>query len=185
MPESATNTARFGGFIFLESKMCISRKENLSFRQISSLFQYNKDNGLFLRKTGRGAYKREWTAGTRQTNGYMFFIIDGKKYLAHRLAFLLVHGRYPNGVIDHINGVRSDNRIENLRDVSQGQNTKNVKVSVERKMKFAGCYFDSSNGLWAAEAIVKKKRYHLGRFRSKEEAHQVYLDFMRKNEDQS
>ncbi|WP_447547032.1 HNH endonuclease, partial [Salmonella enterica] len=169
---------------FLESQMCISRKENLSFEQVSSLFQYNKDNGLFFRNTGRGSYKREWTAGTRQTNGYMFFIIDGKKYLAHRLAFLLVHGRYPDGVIDHINGVRNDNRIENLRDVSQGQNTKNVKVSLARKMKFAGYHFDSSTGLWAAEAKVKRKRYHLGRFNSKEEAHQAYLDFMKKNEDQ-
>ncbi|WP_063927616.1 HNH endonuclease [Enterobacter asburiae] len=113
----------------------------------------------------------------------MFFIIDGKKYLAHRLAFLLVHGRYPNGVIDHINGVRNDNRIENLRDVSQGQNTKNVKVSVARKKKFAGYHFDSSTGLWAAQAKVKSKRYHLGRFSSKERAHQAYLDFMKKNED--
>lgn len=162
--------------------MCISRTENASFEEISSLFEYDSESGLFFRKIGAGSYRKDWTQGTRQSNGYRFFIVNGKKYLAHRLAFLLTHGSYPSGVIDHVNGIRSDNRICNLRDVTQGDNTKNTHVRLEKKKKFSGCTYDSKRNKWRAEAKIKGKRYSLGRFTTEIEAHEAYVSFMKKHD---
>lgn len=162
--------------------MCISRTENASFEEISSLFEYDPTSGLFFRKIGAGSYRKDWTQGTRQSNGYRFFIINGKKYLAHRLAFLLAYGRYPSGVIDHVNGIRSDNRLSNLRDVTQGDNTKNTHVRLDMKRKFSGCTFDAKRNKWKAEARIKGKRYSLGRFTTEHEAHEAYVSFMTKHD---
>ena len=162
--------------------MCISRIENVSFEEMSSLFEYNPETGFFFRKIGVGSYRKDWTQGTRQSNGYRFFIVKGRKYLAHRLAFLLTHGRYPSGVIDHVNGIRSDNRIVNLRDVTQGENTKNSHIRLERKRKFSGYTYDAKQKKWKAEARIKGKRYSLGRFKTELEAHEAYVSFMKKHE---
>src|SRR5690606_29052356 len=66
-------------------------------------------------------------AGGKQGGGYLRFSVDGKHYLAHRLAWLYVHGKWPSDQIDHINGDRSDNRIDNLRDVTHAENRRNTK----------------------------------------------------------
>lgn len=72
--------------------------------------------------------------GTPDSEGYLRVGIDGKSYLLHRLAWLYVYGEWPTGIIDHINRVPSDNRIENLRDVSQHENALNNCCSVNRPL---------------------------------------------------
>lgn len=72
-----------------------------------------------------GEKSREQPLGCPDKNGYIKISFRGKKYLAHRLAWLYVTNAPPSGVIDHINRDRSDNRIRNLRDVSQAENSRN------------------------------------------------------------
>lgn len=68
-------------------------------------------------------------AGSTDKGGYTRVKINGKTYLEHRLVWLLHKGVWPTGQLDHINGDRSDNRIENLREASNGQNRANSKVN--------------------------------------------------------
>jgi hypothetical protein len=62
-------------------------------------------------------------AGTLHPTGYIHIRVDGKNYQEHRLAWLYVHGKFPDNCIDHINGIKDDNRISNLRDVTTQENT--------------------------------------------------------------
>ncbi|MGK9174164.1 HNH endonuclease [Yokenella regensburgei] len=159
--------------------MSVSRKENASYEEVASSFEYDPSTGLFYRKKSRGSYRGCWTKGSKHNAGYRFFIINGKRHLAHRIAFLLYYGCYPSGVIDHINGIKDDNRIENLRDVSQAENMKNQKIVLERKSKFSGCFLSSRKNKWRAEARINSKRFGLGTFETKEEAHEAYMLFMK------
>jgi len=87
---------------------------------------YDPDTGIFLWKKmpSRG---KSLIAGFIYPNGYIRIHIDGRKYLAHRLAWLYVYGSFPKNHIDHINRVRNDNRIANLRDVIRCMNQINCK----------------------------------------------------------
>jgi hypothetical protein len=92
-------------------------------------------------------------------------------YYAHRLAWLYVHGVWPTGVVDHINGDRNDNRIENLRDCTQGQNLANSKKRKSNTSGFKGVA-KVWNGSW--RATVKGR--HVGTFQTVEAARDAYRD---------
>jgi hypothetical protein len=68
-------------------------------------------------------------AGTNHSSGYLIICVDGEAYKAHRLAWLYVHGEWPEADIDHINGDRGDNRIENLRSVTRSINQQNLRAA--------------------------------------------------------
>ena len=105
-------------------------------------------------------------------------MIDGKEYKAHRLAWLYVYGIWPKLYIDHINGIRDDNRICNLRDVSNRENA--INRSYHRKGKLAGASYHKQKGKWRATIRINGRYTHLGLFETKEEAH---LFYMKKKED--
>lgn len=96
---------------------------------LKSLMAYDKDTGVFTWMVNRqGHAKAGSLAGTISTStGYLDLFIAGRRYGAHRVAWLYEHGKFPEGEIDHINGIRDDNRIENLRDVSTGVNRQNQR----------------------------------------------------------
>lgn len=112
-------------------------------------------------------------AGSRAINvlepcGYLHGVVLGKNCRAHRVVWLLTYGEWPTQHIDHINGIRSDNRISNLRDVSRSENAKNSCLPRVNKSGFIGITRDNSK--WRARIWVNKKRYHLGCFESFDDA---------------
>ncbi|AUR92754.1 HNH nuclease [Vibrio phage 1.176.O._10N.261.55.F5] len=96
--------------------------------------------------------------------------VMGRLYLAHRLAWLAEYGGFPCWEIDHINGDSMDNRISNLRAVTSGENSKNMKRPVTNTSGFSGVSFDSKNKKWRAKIKVSGKTICLGRYKDKEDA---------------
>lgn len=94
-------------------------------------------------------------------NGYLRGNLFGRLMLSHRAAFAIMEGRWPNQV-DHINGVRSDNRWLNLREATNKQNQYNSASAKGSSSKYVGVSFDSKAGKWAAYLCPEGKKIHLG-----------------------
>ena len=109
---------------------------------------------------------------TTTDRGYISVTINGVRYRAHRIIWLLYTGG-PLGEIDHINGDRSDNRIANLRSVTHAENCKNAARRSDNSSTAIGVYFDSRRKKWAASISVDGVGKFLGRFDSIDEAKQV------------
>jgi hypothetical protein len=88
---------------------------------------YNPETGLFTALKSAGRRRAGDVCGYADRLGYIKVAFDGKWVMAHRLAFRIVHGRWPIGEIDHINGNPSDNRIANLRECTRSQNVMNTR----------------------------------------------------------
>lgn len=106
----------------------------------------------------------------RESNGYFVGRIHGVRYKAHRVAWLLTYGRWPDNCIDHINGDRSDNRISNLRDVSKADNARNAKRRVNCTSGVTGVHWNRARQKWRAIIHFNKRCIHLGLFDTIEEA---------------
>lgn len=143
--------------------------------ELRSLLSYEPKTGQFTWLVDRrGGTKAGDVAGYLAQDGYLIISIRQRGYGAHRLAWLYMHGVWPNHFIDHINGVRNDNRIENLRDVTTSVNAENRKRAT-RSNQFTGLLGVSygSKNTWKAAIVVKGKTKNLGYFRSPEAAHQA------------
>lgn len=111
-------------------------------------------------------------AGTRDRDGYISIRIRGRKYFAHRLAFLLMTGELPVGLMDHINRIRDDNRWCNLRPATAGQNQQNSVKSRRKEDLPRGV--SRHKRKFAAVIFVNSKRIGLGTFETAEEASAAY-----------
>jgi len=102
--------------------------------------------------------------------------IDGRMYLAHRLAWFYVHGVWPKHQIDHINGYALDNRISNLREANNSQNHQNLKRA-RKDNKSSRLLGVSKNyaGRWRARIYFEGKEISLGTFSSAIKAYRAYL----------
>jgi len=120
-------------------------------------------------------------AGHIRKDGYLHIKIDGKSYLAHRLAWLYVHGVWPTEDIDHRFHNTLDNRIGELRDVSNHENMQNrIKANNNNiSTGLLGATFHKATGKYSAEITFDGKRKYLGLFASAEEAHAAYLSAKR------
>jgi len=97
---------------------------------LKKLLNYDENTGIFTRRISlHGKVKVGDIAGTIANDGYCHIRVDSKRYQAHRLAWLYVHGEWPTNQIDHINGIRNDNRIANLREATRSENQQNRKTS--------------------------------------------------------
>lgn len=146
------------------------------FYVFDALFELLPDGTLLnkakrARKTVVGA-----VAGTLTVQGYIAVTVGTKKYRAHRIVWLLSTGQWPSQHIDHINGVTTDNRIENLRDVDRTTNQQNqVRLCKTNKTGFRGVFFLARTGRYKASARVpgRDKTTHLGYFDTPQEAFAV------------
>lgn len=152
---------------------------------------YDPETGEFTYKVARGPRKAGDVAGTI-CNHYGYRIIgvgpkgSHRTYGAHRLAFLLMEGRWP-GIIDHKNGVRDDNRWENLRECTQQQNCMNTSSRRGTSSKYRGVRkrnrwvssLNENRVVWLAQIYVNKKNKHLGYFDTEDAAAEAYNEAAR------
>lgn len=144
--------------------------------RLQELLSYNPDSGLFtwLVPVSR-RIKVGGIAGSPSSGGYVRIHIDGKKYKAHRLAWLYTSGKWPAECIDHINGIRNDNRMLNLREATNSENKQNLRVAnVNNKTGLLGVSYRKS-GKFIARITINGARIDIGNFNNAEEAHQAYL----------
>jgi hypothetical protein len=113
-------------------------------------------------------------AGSVHNEGYIVIKLLGRVYRAHRLAWLMCHGTFPNGEIDHINGIRSDNRISNLRLASASENKYNKSATVESATGIKGVCWSKKYQKWEVRIGFEKQRRFLGHFDSQHDAAQAY-----------
>lgn len=136
--------------------------------RLKELLLYEPETGRFIWRFDKGTARAGCVAGTPSGNGYIQICLDRRIYVAHRLVWLYVHGRFPPHQIDHINRERADNRIENLREATAAQQFQNILRSPG---KFAVGVSKSSDGKrWNASI-----RVHLGTFLTEAEAEQAYV----------
>jgi hypothetical protein len=144
----------------------------LTQQQLKSVIRYIPICGLFLYTENYPGKKRGTVVGTTVTNMYTHISIYGKKYKAHRLAWLYVYGKWPEGQIDHIDGDPSNNRIDNLRLATQSQNNRNKKMSSNNTSGAKGVSRIGSR--FQAQITVAGKRRYLGTFGTLNEAADAY-----------
>lgn len=142
-----------------DSKMTTA---NLTAERLRELLDYDAETGVFRWRVTRTRAKAGNVAGSRR-NGYIVIGCDGTSYFAHRLAWLYVYGRWPAPLIDHINGVRSDNRLANLRECSHTKNMWNMRLSRANTSGVKGVTWNRLVGAWQA-LVIANGREHYGFF---------------------
>ena len=151
--------------------------------ELKQQLHYNPDTGIFTRLVAKcRRFKAGDIAGCLSPNGYILIGINGKLYRAHRLAWLYVYGKFPKDQIDHINGIKSDNRIANLRESTHAENMQNeIKPRSNNTSGYLGVSWDKNRGNFVTSISINGKNKHLGYFEIAAEAHQVYLEAKRAN----
>lgn len=147
-----------------------------------SILRYDtQTGGLFWRRRPREMFKSDHEFGrwntrysetpalTARIDGYPMGHIMGKPYKAHRVIFFMHYGYWPE-YVDHLNGVRHDNRIENLRAATKVENGRNQKMNARNKSGYAGVSWYPPGKKWRAWIGNAGKREYLGQFETKDEA---------------
>lgn len=144
--------------------------------EVRGLLDYSPETGEFRWRVNRGGIKAGSIAGTRHISGCVVVSLSKRLIKAHRLAWLCAHGKWPADQIDHINGVRWDNRIANLREANDKQNQQNRRRANKNSQSgLLGASWDCDRELWQARIKVDGRQLYIGRFDTAEEAHAAYL----------
>lgn len=148
---------------------------DLTLEQVSSLLRHDPSTGKLYWRTrprsmfdstrscswwnARFAEKEAFTSPNRE--GYRRGTILGKTLAAHRVIWLLETGEWPD-VVDHINGVKDDNRFVNLRSVSHAENCRNQKLAINNTSGVAGVSWHKPLSKWRVQASENGKKKHVG-----------------------
>lgn len=147
------------------------KRMSITAERLQELLDYDPETGFFTWKKGprAGSIAGYW----RTCDGYNSIMLYKKNYLGHRLAWLYVYGSMPEQEIDHINGIRADNRLVNLRKATRAENAANCrKRSSISKLK--GAFWQKDRNNFMAKIEVNDRQIYLGRFPTAEEAHAAY-----------
>lgn len=140
-------------------------KENLS---------YDLETGVFTRRISNTNFVKVGSvAGWVRRDGYIEIKVNGRPYLAHRLAWLYMTGSWPADEIDHIDGNPGNNRFHNLRSVDHKENGRNQKMPCNNTSGIVGIHWFKPRQKWQARITLDGKRIYLGYFDSLEEATKV------------
>lgn len=141
--------------------------------RVLELLTYEPDTGRFFWKARRGV-KAGTEAGTLTKKGYRAISIDGKKYYAHRLAWLVETGKWPVGRLDHVSRVRSSNRFLNLREATDAENQQNRSRGSNNTSGYMGVTWHKQHQKWRSQISAFGRYHHLGVFDTLEEAAEAY-----------
>lgn len=149
----------------------MTTKDTLTQDTLKKMFRYDEKEGSFFRILNDKEKKID--VQPNGTTGYILIRITrngiSKKYAAHRLAYLYVNGTLPEQ-IDHIDGNRTNNRIENLRPSNNYLNSKNRRKRNDNSSGFTGVNYHIGHKMWVARINVNGKRITIGEFKEKEDA---------------
>jgi len=145
--------------------------------RLKKLFRYDHEAGVFVRiiSTSSNAHAGD-IAGCIGNRGYVQINISGRIYVAHRLVWLYVHGRWPVDEIDHKNGIRDDNRLKNLREATRAENQQNRSIISSNTSGYPGVDWNKRKMKWRARISINGQKKWLGYFDSPENAATAYQD---------
>lgn len=144
-------------------------------KRLKELLVYNPYSGVFTWRVSKGRSKRGVSAGTVSSGGYVQIKLDGKRYLAHRLAWLYMTGSWPEPEIDHINRVRNDNRFHNLREATKQQNQTNKGLQKNNTSGFIGVSWCKRSNKWRSQIKHQGRVKTIGYYADKGLANQARL----------
>lgn len=150
----------------------MGKEDELTVDALRAQISYDPTTGEFVWKERRRG-RRPGAVGSHNSHGYFQIMIDGRNYLAHRLAWLYVHGAWPRVHVDHIDGDGTNNRIANLREATPGENAQNKRL-------VTGATWHKGARKWMAQIVVGGVHHHLGLHPSAEAAHAAYVEAKRR-----
>jgi hypothetical protein len=147
----------------------------LTHKRLREVLHYDPSTGHFtwlVTNSNRAvAGSRAGTLKTAARNlVYRQIRIDRRGYRANRLAWFYVHGEWPSALVDHINTDGLDDRIENLREATHGQNQHNSRKPGNNTSGFKGVWLDKRRDRWVAEVWFKDQKHFVGQFATPEQA---------------
>lgn len=155
-------------------------KPLITLEQARQLWRYAPETGELIWKQMLGRARPGQAASTMNEDGYVLVMAYGRRYPVHRIAWFMVKSEWPQYEIDHKNGVRSDNRIDNLRDVPTEINKQNQRSPQSRNL--SGFLGVSKRGKkFRADLSIKGRNCRLGVFETVKEAHAAYIEAKRKH----
>lgn len=141
---------------------------------LDEYFIYDPNIGKVYNKITRSSRAiKDDESGSIDNNGYLKTRFKKNEYTIHRLAWRLYYGEWPKKSLDHINGIKSDNRIVNLRECDHRTNAQNTHR--HRNGKLCGYWFDKKRNKIKSEIRIKNRVYHLGYHLNENEAYELYL----------
>lgn len=146
---------------------------------IKELLSYDPDTGLFTWKKSRRGVKKGTIAGNKNDRGYIQIKVNYKFYKAHRLAFLFMNQELPN-MVDHIDGVKDNNKWDNLRPCNKSENGGNSKIRSDNTSGYKGVSFNKKSKKWVSYLYINGRQVFLGRFDCPIEAHKEYCKAAKK-----
>lgn len=144
----------------------------ITLEEVNSTVLYNEQTGVFTWKVTKGRAVSGNIAGSLDVRGYWIIKINRKQYKAHRLAWFIVYGEFPDGELDHIDMVKTNNSISNLRIVTRSFNNTNKGLQKNNTTGSRGVYRYGDR--WTASISRNGKQNYLGIFNTKEAAENAY-----------
>lgn len=145
-------------------------------KQLRDFLEYDSNIGELIWKQDYSKFKKGTVAGSINGQGYRMVSFNKLSTGAHRIIWFLIYGSFPDGIVDHINRKRKDNRLENLRNISVGENNQNIDVMSRVGLgRLVGASFCKTKNKWQAKIRLNYKTTFIGYFDTEEEAHNAYL----------
>ncbi len=160
---------RYHPFESITEVIMKNHSKKLTQKRVRELFDY-KDGSLFWKKPPKCQVKIGDEAGSMHWSGYRIVRVDRRLYLSHRMIWLYLHGYFPEDGLDHIDKNKLNNRIENLREVSQVCNSRNCGNFKHNKSGVKGVHWAKANNRWISSIRVFRKSYHIGSYKDFNEA---------------